>query len=99
MTVVICRIQYRSAPVASQANCGSGSASLLRDWRSRPSSTRDTCRIVNFCRVLLGWSFGALAEPAKQSSRRFTKCFQVLSSVLHHVNQHEAKDGRDVVTE
>ena len=51
---------------------------------------------LNFCRVLPDWSFGALAQPAKQSSRRFTKCFDAFSAVVAHERNHAAKARPDV---
>lgn len=44
---------------------------------------------LNLCRYLTGWSIGALAQPAKQSSRRFTDSLKALSSVLLHGSHHE----------
>lgn len=78
----------------------SGSAALLCSWRSRPSSTWDACRILNFGGAIgLHGLFRALVKPLQKSPSRARKCFQVLSSLLPHGIHHEAKDGRDVVTE
>ncbi len=48
------------------------------------TSTRDFAGVSNFCRYLTGRSIGALAQPRKQSSRRFTQgFFSSVAAVLH----------------
>jgi hypothetical protein len=49
--------------------------------------------VVNFWRALRAWSFGILAQPAKQSRCRFTKCFEVLSAVFVH-DEHNGRRMR-----
>lgn len=49
-------------------------------------------RCTNFCRPLVGWSFGALAQACKQSSRRFTYRLHSFASVFAHVEQHGANN-------
>lgn len=45
-------------------------------------------RCTNFCRPLVGWSFGALAQACKQSSRRFADSLHSFASVFAHGEQH-----------
>ena len=52
--------------------------------------------VVNFWRALRAWSFGILAQPAKQSRSRFTKCLEVLSAVFAHDEQHARRERLDV---
>lgn len=64
---------------------------LSASFTSRLLRPRGTfAGIKNFCRLLVGWSFGALAQPAKQSSRRFTQSLH--SSVAPAF--HEQKQTR-----
>lgn len=65
-----------------------GTEALLRYQRPRQPGYRDMfSRIGNFCRPLVGWSFGALAQPAKQSSRRFTDGLQSCVAPAFHEQQ------------
>ena len=48
---------------------------------------------LNVWRALRAWSFGILAQPAKQSRSRFTKCFEVLSAVFAH-GEHNGRRMR-----
>lgn len=51
--------------------------------------TRYVAAFCNFCRFLTGWSFGALLQACKQSSRRFTQGFHPLLSAAVHGSNHE----------
>jgi hypothetical protein len=92
--IVRCRLQYQS--VATPPSDGVLRGALKRFFSHcapapRIFSGRGTSPgVVNFWRALRAWSFGILAQPAKQSRSRFTKCFEVLScAALVHGNHHE----------
>jgi len=80
----------------SVATCSSqaGDGSLLPRVMRFPSRRAPFGSIFfrDFCRPLVGWSFGALAQACKQSSRRFAVLFRPsLSVVFAHAEQHERK--------
>lgn len=92
MTHVVVRIQFRSVACPPKGD-GKLLPKVMRFYTRRAPfgslfSRRGRTGILNFCRYLTGWSFGALAQACKQSSRRFADSFsRLLGFVGFHANQ------------
>ena len=90
-------VRYSVASTPSQD--GNDGWARVRYTSCGPSPLFRHFNIAGFCnfwRALRAWSFGILAQPAKQSRCRFTKCFEVLSAVFAHEEQHARRERLDV---
>jgi hypothetical protein len=97
LRVPVAPILVRYSVAAScDSQAGNDGWARVRYTSCGPSPLFRHLNIAGFCnfwRALRAWSFGILAQPAKQSRCRFTKCFEVLSAVFVH-DEHNGRRMR-----